>query len=200
VLYGLNTLLSNPDSIASTAWPNHGNVWLPGWLSMRSSTAPTLFWTIGPGDFWYTTHLRWYTYHGSDSGHGCFGCLWLKLMDKKDSRLLLPCDGPGRGGTCDISAGCLLPGYVLMLNWVTFTGTGSIWAFGKATSLSKSPLPTSWAGCVTTSGCILLSDQRHMPLRHEQPVRLVLMSSSTPGLGNRLHVPDLLERLLARAD
>jgi len=59
-----------------------------------------------------------------------------------------------------------------------------------------SPLPISWAGgCVTTSLCS--DDQRLHALRHEQPVRLVLdVPLRTLGWG-KLHVPDLLERLLA---
>jgi photosystem I P700 chlorophyll a apoprotein A2 len=36
-LYGMNVLLSNPDSIATTAWPNAGNVWLPNWLEAINS-------------------------------------------------------------------------------------------------------------------------------------------------------------------
>ena len=32
LLYGFDTLLSNPDSLAATAWPNYANPWLPGWL------------------------------------------------------------------------------------------------------------------------------------------------------------------------
>lgn len=51
VLYGMDALLSNADSIASTAWPNHGNVWLPGWLDAINNTTNTLFLMIGPGDF-----------------------------------------------------------------------------------------------------------------------------------------------------
>jgi len=46
VLYGLNTLLSNPVLLASTAWPNHGNVWLPGWLDAINNSTNSLFLTI----------------------------------------------------------------------------------------------------------------------------------------------------------
>jgi photosystem I P700 chlorophyll a apoprotein A2 len=52
ILYGFNTLLSNPHSIASTAWPNHANVWLPGWLDAINNGTNSLFLTIGPGDFY----------------------------------------------------------------------------------------------------------------------------------------------------
>jgi photosystem I P700 chlorophyll a apoprotein A2 len=50
-LYGMNVLLSNPDSIATTAWPNAGNVWLPNWLEAINSGSNSLFLAIGPGDF-----------------------------------------------------------------------------------------------------------------------------------------------------
>jgi len=55
-----------------------------------------------------------------------------------------------------------------------------------------SPLPISWAGCDYL--WLYSDDQRLHALRHEQPVRLVLdVPLRTLGLGNRLHVPDLLE-------
>ena len=37
VLYGMDVLLSNANSIATTAWPNAGNVWLPNWLEAINS-------------------------------------------------------------------------------------------------------------------------------------------------------------------
>jgi photosystem I core protein PsaB len=50
-LYGFDVLLSNANSIATTAWPNYGNVWLPGWLQAINAGNNSLFLTIGPGDF-----------------------------------------------------------------------------------------------------------------------------------------------------
>jgi photosystem I P700 chlorophyll a apoprotein A2 len=47
----MDVLLSNPDSIAHSAWPNYGNVWLPGWLDAINNGTNSLFLTIGPGDF-----------------------------------------------------------------------------------------------------------------------------------------------------
>jgi len=47
VLYGLNTLLSNPDSIASHRLALTG----PGWLDAINNSTNSLFLTIGPGDF-----------------------------------------------------------------------------------------------------------------------------------------------------
>jgi len=105
-LYGFDVLLSNPDSLAYTAFPNHGNVWLPGWLDAINSGANSLFLTIGPGDF--------LVHHAIALGlhvttlilvKGALDARGSKLMpDKKDFGYSFPCDGPGRGGTCDISA------------------------------------------------------------------------------------------------
>jgi photosystem I P700 chlorophyll a apoprotein A2 len=126
VLYGMNTLLSNPDSIATTAWPNYGNVWLPGWLDAINNSANSLFLTIGPGDF--------LVHHAFALGlhvttlilvKGALDARGSKLMpDKKDFGYAFPCDGPGRGGTCDISAwDSFYLAMFWMLNtigWVTF--------------------------------------------------------------------------------
>ncbi len=125
-LYGFDTLLSNPDSIATTAWPNHGAVWLPGWFDAINSGTNSLFLAIGPGDFLvhhaialglHTTTLI--LVKGALDGRGS------KLMpDKKDFGFSFPCDGPGRGGTCDISAwDSFYLAMFWMLNtigWVTF--------------------------------------------------------------------------------
>ncbi|MEL6334337.1 MAG: photosystem I core protein PsaB, partial [Cyanobacteria bacterium J06626_26] len=125
-LYGFETLLANPDSIASTAWPNHGNVWLDGWLEAINSGANSLFLTIGPGDF--------LVHHAIALGlhvttlilvKGALDARGSKLMpDKKDFGYSFPCDGPGRGGTCDISAwDAFYLAMFWMLNtigWVTF--------------------------------------------------------------------------------
>ena len=125
-LYGFDTLLSNPDSIATTAWPNNAAVWLPGWFDAINSGSNSLFLAIGPGDFLvhhaialglHTTTLI--LVKGALDGRGS------KLMpDKKDFGFSFPCDGPGRGGTCDISAwDSFYLAMFWMLNtigWVTF--------------------------------------------------------------------------------
>jgi photosystem I P700 chlorophyll a apoprotein A2 len=46
-VYGFQTLLSNPDSIAS----NPGAAYLPNWLDAINNSANSLFLSIGPGDF-----------------------------------------------------------------------------------------------------------------------------------------------------
>ena len=125
-LYGFDVLLSNPDSIATTAWPNHGDVWLPGWLDAINSGTNSLFLTIGPGDF--------LVHHAIALGlhttvlilvKGALDARGSKLMpDKKDFGYSFPCDGPGRGGTCDISAwDAFYLAMFWMLNtvaWLTF--------------------------------------------------------------------------------
>jgi photosystem I P700 chlorophyll a apoprotein A2 len=125
-LYGFSSLLSNPDSIATTAWPNHGNVWLPGWLEAINSGTNSLFLTIGPGDF-LVHHAIALGLHTTTLilVKGALDARGSKLMpDKKDFGYAFPCDGPGRGGTCDISAwDSFYLAMFWMLNtigWVTF--------------------------------------------------------------------------------
>jgi photosystem I P700 chlorophyll a apoprotein A2 len=106
LLYGMDVLLSNSDSIAATAWPNYGNVWLPGWLEAINSGTNSLFLTIGPGDF-LVHHAIALGLHTTTLilVKGALDARGSKLMpDKKDFGYAFPCDGPGRGGTCDISA------------------------------------------------------------------------------------------------
>jgi photosystem I P700 chlorophyll a apoprotein A2 len=126
VLYGMNALLSNPDSIAATAWPNYGNVWLPGWLDAINAGTNSLFLTIGPGDF-LVHHAIALGLHTTTLilVKGALDARGSKLMpDKKDFGYAFPCDGPGRGGTCDISAwDAFYLSVFWMLNtiaWLTF--------------------------------------------------------------------------------
>ncbi len=121
VLYGFDTLLSNPDSIAQT-----GAAWLPGWLDAINSSTNSLFLTIGPGDF-LVHHAIALGLHTTTLilVKGALDARGSKLMpDKKDFGFAFPCDGPGRGGTCDISAWDAF--YLAMfwmlntLGWLTF--------------------------------------------------------------------------------
>jgi len=115
---------------------------VPNWIDAINNGNNSLFLTIGPGDFWYTTRSRW-AYHRLILVKGALDARGSKLMPDKRLRLRLPCDGPGRGGTCDISAWDFFAMFWMLntIGWVTSTGTGSIW-LGKATWLSMSPLPT----------------------------------------------------------
>jgi photosystem I P700 chlorophyll a apoprotein A2 len=125
-LYGFDVLLSNPDSLAATAWPNYGDVWLPGWLDAINAGTNSLFLTIGPGDF-LVHHAIALGLHTTTLilVKGALDARGSKLMpDKKDFGYSFPCDGPGRGGTCDISAWDSF--YLAMfwmlntLGWLTF--------------------------------------------------------------------------------
>ncbi|MFQ4140176.1 photosystem I core protein PsaB [Nodosilinea sp. PGN35] len=122
VLYGFDTLLSNPDSVTQTA----NAVWLPGWFEAINSSSNSLFLTIGPGDF-LVHHAIALGLHTTTLilVKGALDARGSKLMpDKKDFGYSFPCDGPGRGGTCDISAwDSFYLAMFWMLNtigWVTF--------------------------------------------------------------------------------
>ncbi|MBE9115660.1 photosystem I core protein PsaB [Lusitaniella coriacea LEGE 07157] len=126
LLYGFDTLLSNPDSVAYTAFPNHGNVWLSGWLDAINSGGNSLFLTIGPGDF-LVHHAIALGLHTTTLilVKGALDARGSKLMpDKKDFGYSFPCDGPGRGGTCDISAwdATYLAAFWMLntIGWLTF--------------------------------------------------------------------------------
>lgn len=121
-LYGFNALLSNPDSIAS----NPGAAYLPGWLDAINNGTNSLFLTIGPGDF-LVHHAIALGLHTTTLilVKGALDARGSKLMpDKKDFGYAFPCDGPGRGGTCDISGwDSFYLAMFWMLNtigWVTF--------------------------------------------------------------------------------
>jgi photosystem I P700 chlorophyll a apoprotein A2 len=153
VLYGFDTLLANPDSIATTAWPNHGNVWLPNWLDAINSGANSLFLTIGPGDF-LVHHAIALGLHTTTLilVKGALDARGSKLMpDKKDFGYSFPCDGPGRGGTCDISAwDSFYLAMFWMLNtigWVTFYWHWKhlgIWQGNVAQFNESSPTIMGW--------------------------------------------------------
>nr|YP_009393751.1 photosystem I P700 apoprotein A2 [Caloglossa beccarii]ARW62313.1 photosystem I P700 apoprotein A2 [Caloglossa beccarii] len=122
-LYGFDVLLSSSSSIATQAG---SNVWLPGWIEAINNPKNSLFLTIGPGDF-LVHHAIALGLHTTTLilVKGALDARGSKLMpDKKDFGYSFPCDGPGRGGTCDISAwDAFYLSVFWMLNtigWVTF--------------------------------------------------------------------------------
>jgi len=122
-LYGFDILLSGQDNPAITA---SSEVWLPGWLDAINNDSNSLFLTIGPGDF-LVHHAIALGLHTTSLilVKGALDARGSKLMpDKKDFGYSFPCDGPGRGGTCDISAwDAFYLAMFWMLNtigWVTF--------------------------------------------------------------------------------
>jgi photosystem I P700 chlorophyll a apoprotein A2 len=121
-LYGFDTLLSSAGSLPAAA----PAAWLPGWLSAINSGDNSLFLTIGPGDL-LVHHAIALGLHTTTLilVKGALDARGSKLMpDKKDFGYSFPCDGPGRGGTCDISAwDSFYLAMFWMLNtigWVTF--------------------------------------------------------------------------------
>ncbi|KAH7277815.1 hypothetical protein KP509_38G009600 [Ceratopteris richardii] len=122
-LYGFDVLLSSADSPASNAGQS---LWLPGWLDAVNNNSNSLFLTIGPGDF-LVHHAIALGLHTTTLilVKGALDARGSKLMpDKKEFGYSFPCDGPGRGGTCDISAwDAFYLAVFWMLNtigWVTF--------------------------------------------------------------------------------
>jgi photosystem I P700 chlorophyll a apoprotein A2 len=116
LLYGMDVLLSNSDSIAATAWPNYGNVWLPGWLDAINSGTNSLFLTIGPGDF-LVHHAIALGLHTTTLilVKGALDARGSKLMpDKKRLRLRIPLRWSWSWRYLRyLSLGFLLPLYVL---------------------------------------------------------------------------------------
>ena len=98
-IYSFNFLLSESSSVAYSAGQGF---WLSGWLNSINN----IFLTIGPGDF-LVHHAIALGLHTTTLilVKGALDARGSKLMpDKKDFGFSFPCDGPGRGGTCDISA------------------------------------------------------------------------------------------------
>uniref|UniRef100_A0A2N9HI32 photosystem I n=1 Tax=Fagus sylvatica TaxID=28930 RepID=A0A2N9HI32_FAGSY len=122
-LYGFDVLLS---STSGPAFNAGRSIWLPGWLNAINENSNSLFLTIGPGDF-LVHHAIALGLHTTTLilVKGALDARGSKLMpDKKDFGYSFPCDGPGRGGTCDISAwDAFYLAVFWMLNtigWVTF--------------------------------------------------------------------------------
>ncbi|XP_059294473.1 photosystem I P700 chlorophyll a apoprotein A2-like [Lycium ferocissimum] len=126
--YGFDVLLS---STSGPAFNAGRSIWLPGWLNAVNENSNSLFLTIGPGDF-LVHHAIALGLHTTTLilVKGALDARGSKLMpDKKDFGYSFPCDGPGRGGTCDISAWdafylavfwMLNTVIVFRIGWVTF--------------------------------------------------------------------------------
>ncbi|KAF4382170.1 hypothetical protein F8388_008656, partial [Cannabis sativa] len=96
------------------------SIWLPGWLNAINENSNSLFLTIGPGDF-LVHHSKSLGLHTTTVilVKGALDALCFKLMpEKKDFGYSFPCDGPGRGGTCDISA---WDAFYLVVFWILNT-------------------------------------------------------------------------------
>eukprot|EP01018_Ginkgo_biloba_P012447 Gb_20142 [translate_table: standard] len=122
-LYGFDVLLSSTNGPAFNVGQS---IWLPGWLNAINDNSNSLFLTIGPGDF-LVHHAIALGLHTTTLilVKGALDARGSKLMlDKKDFGYSFPCDGPGGGDTCDISAcDAFYLAIFWMLNtvgWVTF--------------------------------------------------------------------------------
>jgi photosystem I P700 chlorophyll a apoprotein A2 len=116
-------VLSSANSLAFNATQS---LWLPIWLDVINNNSNSLFLTIGPGDF--------LVHHSTALGlhvttliliKGALDAREFKLMlNKKEFGYSFPCDGLGRGNTCNILAWDVFYLMVFwMLNtigWVTF--------------------------------------------------------------------------------
>ncbi|KAK8305844.1 hypothetical protein V6Z12_D03G088800, partial [Gossypium hirsutum] len=121
--YGFDVLLSSTNGPAFNAGQS---IWLPSWLNAVNENSNPLFLTIGLGDF-LVHHAIALGLHTTTLilVKGALDARGSKLMpDKKDFGYSFPCDGLGRGGTCDISAwDAFYLAVFWMLNtigWVTF--------------------------------------------------------------------------------
>jgi photosystem I P700 chlorophyll a apoprotein A2 len=116
-LYGFDVLLTSPNSYASNS---SQSIWLAGWLAAINNSSNSLFLPIGPGDF-LVHHAIALGLHTTTLilVKGVLDARGSKLIpDKKDFGYSFPCDGPGRGGTCDISA---WDAFYLAIFWILNT-------------------------------------------------------------------------------
>jgi photosystem I P700 chlorophyll a apoprotein A2 len=116
-LYGFNILLSDYANVSNLS---RKNIWLPSWLIAINANTNSLFLPIGPGDF-LVHHAIGLGLHTTTLilVKGALDARGSKLMpDKKDFGYSFPCDGPGRGGTCDISA---WDAFYLAIFWILNT-------------------------------------------------------------------------------
>ena len=103
-IYGFDVLLANAGGAAANANAAYMGGWMDAINGVRGSN--DLFLPIGPGDF-LVHHAIALGLHTTTLilVKGALDARGSKLMpDKKDFGYSFPCDGPGRGGTCDISA------------------------------------------------------------------------------------------------
>jgi photosystem I P700 chlorophyll a apoprotein A2 len=124
-VYGFQFLLTDTSEGFSPV-SQAQSIWLPNWLEAINNNSNSLFLTIGPGDF-LVHHAIALGLHTTTLilVKGALDARGSRLMpDKKDFGFSFPCDGPGRGGTCDISAyDAFYLAFFWMLNtigWVTF--------------------------------------------------------------------------------
>ena len=121
-IYDFEIFLASPSNFLTFS----KNTWLRSWLRSINNITSFLFFSIGPGDF--------LIHHAISLGLHITTLISMKsaldrgssklIPDKKDFGYSFSCDGPGRGGTCDISAWdsfYLAVFWILnTIGWVTF--------------------------------------------------------------------------------
>ena len=129
------------------------------------------------------------------------------MPDKKDFGYSFPCDGPGRGGTCDISAwDAFYLAMFWMLNtigWVTFYWHWkhvTIWQGNAGQFNESSTYIMGWLrDYLWLNSSPLING--YNPFGMNSLISLVLdVPIWTPYLGYWFHVPNLMERILARVN
>ena len=122
IIYSLEILLASSNTFIRI----YPNSWLPNWLKSINESTKSLFLPIGPGDF-LVHHAIALGLHVTVLilAKGALDSRSSKLIpDKNDFGYVFPCDGPGRGGTCDISSWdtfYLAIFWILnTIGWVTF--------------------------------------------------------------------------------
>ena len=206
LLYGFTGWLSNPDSMAASGLANN---WVPGWMEAINNDALSPFMTIGPGDFM--------VHHAIALGlhttaliliKGALDARGSKLMpDKKDFGYSFPCDGPGRGGTCDISGwDSFYLAFFWMLNtlgWTTFYWHWkhlAMWSGNVAQFNENSTYLMGWLRDYLWANSAQLINGYNPFGMNSLAIWSFMFLLAHLAWGNGLHVPDLLAWLLARAD
>ena len=119
---------SGNDVVLKTGLYQTGFVWLSGWLDSVNDEYYSPFLTLGPGDF-LVHHAIALGLHTTTLilVKGALDARGSRLMpDKADFGYAFPCDGPGRGGTCDISG---FDSFYLALFWTLNTISWVIFYF-----------------------------------------------------------------------
>ncbi|MBA0850308.1 hypothetical protein Goshw_028145, partial [Gossypium schwendimanii] len=100
---GFDVLLSSTNGLAFNAGQS---IRLPVWLNVVNENSNSLFLTVGLGDFLvhYAIALGLHTTTLILVKGSLVACGSKLMLDKRDFGYSFPCNGLGRGGTCDISA------------------------------------------------------------------------------------------------
>jgi photosystem I P700 chlorophyll a apoprotein A2 len=203
-IYGFDVLLSNAGGAAANA----NAAYMDGWMGAINGNTD-VFLPIGPGDF-LVHHAIALGLHTTTLilVKGALDARGSKLMpDKKDFGYSFPCDGPGRGGTCDISAwDAFYLAVFWALNtvgWLTFYWHWkhlAIWSGNVAQFNESSTYLMGWFRDYLWLNSSQLINGYNPFGSNNLAVWSWMFLFGHLGMGDRFHVPDFLERLLAGTD